>query len=81
MAHGDAHKVKVFESRRGLGPVLHEKCYEGYGGSGEYVLTGLSRENLQQLADWMIQLPSELYGHVEEWSRFLERFLADERLT
>lgn len=80
MSYRDAYPVKLFEDSGPFGPVLHEKYYEGYG-SGEYTITGLSKENLQQLADWMISLPPELYEHVEEWSRFLERFLAKEAMN
>jgi len=77
MTQGQAYPVKLFESKTRSRVVLYEKYYEGYG-SGEYNLAGLSIENLQELANWMIGLPPELYTHVEEYSRFLEGFLAKE---
>jgi len=53
---------------------LREKYSEGYP-TGDYTITGLTKESLQELADWMIQLPAELYAYVEPWSRSLERLL------
>lgn len=58
-------------------PTIHQNVSDGYP-TGAYSIDNLSLANLQELADWMIALPPDLYEHVEQYSRFLERFLAAE---
>lgn len=69
----------LFETRGYFGKTvqLRRGFAEGYP-TGEYAITGMTKEQLQELADWMISLPPELYHHVEGFSRYLERFLLED---
>lgn len=56
---------------------LKQRHSEGYP-TGEYLIDGISKETLQELADWMVGLPPDMYRHVEQFSKTLERFLVSE---
>jgi hypothetical protein len=85
--HDDRGRLGILTSNfKGFGMIgsfqrevrLYERVSEGYG-TGEFFIDHLTLENLQELADWMITLPAELYVHVEHLHRPLESFLLDRR--
>lgn len=59
------------------GVTVNEELEEGYR-TGELSIRGLTREHLQQFADWALTLPADQYAKVEQAARAAERYLIQE---
>lgn len=57
--------------------VLRQSFSEGYP-LDEFFVTGITREDLQALADYLLSAPREIYGPLKTLSQKLERFLLTE---
>lgn len=59
---------------------LTEQFSEGYP-TGNIALVGLTWDDLRAFADWALELPPELYTHVEQMHRMVEGTLGRKHLV